>query len=76
MYTTDILNWWKIREHLYPNLVQTVKVILCMPATSVPSERVFSTAGYVVNKYRTRLTTENVNIILFLNANKHLLPQI
>ena len=45
-----------------------------MPATSVASERAFSTAGYVVNKYRTKLTTRNVNRLLFLNKNKKLLP--
>ena len=70
----SLLQWWKDRVNLYPYLITTIKHVLCIPATSVASERAFSTAGYVVNKYRTRLTPNNVNTLLFLNKNKQFLP--
>ena len=37
--------------------------------TSVPSERVFSTAGHVCNDSRSRLLPENVNKLIFLAKN-------
>lgn len=39
------LSWWKAHESLYPNVARLVNRYLAVPATSVPSERVFSTAG-------------------------------
>lgn len=41
---------------------------LSIPATSVPSERVFSKAGFVCNQRRNRLEPKKVDQILFLNA--------
>jgi len=46
-----------------------VKRRLCVPATSVPSERVFSKAGMVLNNKRTRLTTDKVEKIIFIQSN-------
>lgn len=46
-----------------------VKRRLCMPATSVASERVFSKAGLVLNAKRTRLTTDKIEKIIFIQAN-------
>jgi len=39
---------------------------LCIPPTSVPAERILSTAGLVLNK---QWTPENADMIIFLNKN-------
>lgn len=63
------LAWWKAHESLYPNLAMLAKHYLAVPATSVPSERVFSTAGDIVTASRSALTTENVDKLIFLKKN-------
>jgi hypothetical protein len=40
---------------------------LCIPATSAPSEHVFSMASCLINKLQARLTPENTGQIIFVN---------
>ncbi|XP_046332731.2 E3 SUMO-protein ligase ZBED1-like [Haliotis rufescens] len=63
------LSWWKTKEDKYPRLAQLAKMMLCIPATSVPSERAFSTAGDIVSHQRASMKPENVDILLFLKKN-------
>ena len=51
-----------------PNLAKLGKSVLCIPATSVPSERVFRKAGHLLNK-RCSLKSKNVDMLVFLNKN-------
>jgi zinc finger BED domain-containing protein 1 (E3 SUMO-protein ligase ZBED1) len=60
------LEWWKANELNYPNLCNHAKQVLCIPASSVPSERVFSAAGLLINRLRCRLSSEHVDMLLFL----------
>ena len=46
---TDVLTWWRNNRKLFPKLFKLVKVYLHIPATSVPSERIFSLAGYMLS---------------------------
>ena len=55
---------------------ELAKQLLCIPATSVPSERVFSAAGYIVSKLRSALSPENVDALLFLRQNKSLVSRL
>lgn len=57
------LKWWKENEKQYP------KAFLSIPASSVPSERVFSTAGDIVSAQRSQLLPENVDVLVFLKKN-------
>ncbi|WAQ94090.1 ZBED1-like protein [Mya arenaria] len=55
----------------YPLLANLVKARLCIPATSVPSERVFSTAGDIVTAQRSCLASDLVDMLLFCKKNCH-----
>jgi len=63
------LVWWRDNQKHYPRLARLARKFLCIPATSVPSERAFSVAGHVVNEKRACLLPENVNMLVFLSAN-------
>jgi hypothetical protein len=65
----DPLQWWKEHESDFPKLAIVAWRFLCVPATSVPSERIFSTAGILINKLRNRLSSVLVDKIIFLNKN-------
>lgn len=52
----DPLLWWKVRQAKYPKLSKVARRFLCVIATSVPCERVFSKSGWIVNKRRTLLS--------------------
>jgi hypothetical protein len=69
------LEWWADRETKYPRLSVIAKRVLAVPATSVPSERIFSSAGLIVTKLRNRLSFEVVDQIIFLNKNKIKVPR-
>ena len=63
---TSVLEWWKINSTNYPNFSRLAKKYLCIPATSCPSERLFSTSGNIVTPSRTMLKPEKVNMLVFL----------
>ena len=65
--TRDPLLWWKVNESRFPNVAKLARKFLCIMGTSVPSERVFSTAGLVVTSKRSQLHPESVDEIIFLN---------
>ena len=59
------LKWWKDRDKLYPILSDLSCKRFSQPATSVPSERIFSCAGNVITEKRKRLLAQNVNRLIF-----------
>ncbi len=67
--TSCPLKWWKEHAQMYPLLSSLSKAYLTIPATSVPSERVFSTAGDIVNAQRSQLLSQNVDMLFFLQKN-------
>lgn len=66
------MEWWKDRQKVYPLLSVVVKSYLCIPGTSVPSERIFSTAGDIVSAQRACLKAQNVDMMIFFKKNQAL----
>lgn len=60
--TAGPLAWWKNNKERYPRLARAAKRLLCIPATSTPAERIFSKAGFIVNKSRSCLLPKNVDM--------------
>ena len=63
------LVWWQQNEQRFPMIAHVARKVLCVPATTVPSERIFSSAGLLINKLRNRLLSDIVDKIIFLSKN-------
>ena len=68
------MSWWRERKNEYPFLFKAVKALLATPATSVPSERVFSEAGYIARARRSKILPFHLNRYLFIKKNMSYLP--
>lgn len=67
--TSNPLLFWKKNELLFPELKNLSLKYLCVPATSVPSERIFSKTGMITKDRRNRIKDKNLDSIIFLNKN-------
>ena len=65
----DPLKWWERHEEMLPHLAHLAKKYLCIAASSVASERVFSTSGFICSPTRARLTEEHIDMLVFLAQN-------
>ncbi|KAK3912232.1 E3 SUMO-protein ligase ZBED1, partial [Frankliniella fusca] len=62
--------WWKTHQAAFPLLSKLAKKYLSIPATSLPSERLFSTAGDVLTDTRNCLSGENAEMLIFCAVNQ------
>ncbi|CAM4956370.1 unnamed protein product [Rotaria socialis] len=69
----DLLEFWRLSGDTFPHLKRLAQIILAIPATSTPSERVFSTTGLILNAKRTMLLPESVGKIQMIHDNYSLL---
>jgi len=66
---SNIFQFWNQHKSvLYPlgNIAEKYAII---PATSVPSERIFSKAGQILCARRNRLLPDNLDTLIFLSKN-------
>lgn len=77
---SDILNqslaWWKAHQNDYPNIAHLAKKYLAIPATSAPSERVFSTASHIARRRRATMDATTLEKLVFLSKNAHLMCDV
>lgn len=66
--TVNPLNWWKANAAGHMRLSKLAARYLASPGTSVPSERVFSSAGNIISKKRASLTPQNANMLVCLGS--------
>ena len=66
-YDRDILSYWRDNQSRYPTLARAAKSLLSVPASSTPSERIFSLGRIVLSEWRNRLSPEKTKHLMCLN---------
>ena len=66
----DPFTLWKDEQKNFPLLGSLAHNYLCNCGTSMPSERLFSEGGNIVNTLQNRLSPEHVNMLIFLCSYK------
>ena len=66
---TDIFAWWIKSKASFPNVAALARQWLSCPATSVASERVFSSCGLVQTAKRSRLLGKNIRNQVMIQKN-------
>jgi len=57
------------KKSKYPILARLARIYLAVPATSTPSERLFSDAGNLLTSKRSRINAELFKRMMFLKRN-------
>ena len=68
-HTGNACAWWGNNKLRFPDLSEFALRYLSPPPTSVPSERLFSTAGDIYDQKRNRLDPERAEVLLFIKNN-------
>ena len=69
VFTCPLKDFWLVKKDQFPIICDLAMKYLCIPATSAPSERVFSVASKIISKFRNRINDENAGTILFVHGN-------
>lgn len=67
------LQFRKQHKSTFSELYASHLKYFCIPATSMPPERVFSKTGLLKNDCRNKISPKNLDYIVFLNSNVNIL---
>ena len=67
------LDWWKTSAHRFKNFERLAVKYLAIPATSAPSERIWSRAARVLTVKQNRMSEEVTSAIMYCKENRELL---
>jgi hypothetical protein len=67
---SDPLEWWRANQERFPRLAALARRILCIPASSAPTEREFSHVNCIADKRRAQLSVDRSSQILFVKLNR------
>jgi hypothetical protein len=68
----EALDYWRQYHVEYPMLAKVVRKLYCIMATSVPSESLFSQAGYEIWDRRNALGAEKAEqTVIIQQAHRH-----
>ena len=67
------LSWWKLSAHRFKHFEGLAVKYLAIPATSAPSERIWSRAARVLTVKRNRMSEEVTSAIMYCRENRELL---
>ncbi|CAI6371372.1 unnamed protein product [Macrosiphum euphorbiae] len=65
----NLIQYWQHHKDVLSPLSDIALKYATIPATSVPSERIFSKTGQIMSERRNRLLTDNLDKLIFLNKN-------
>ncbi len=69
----DSLTFWKNQRHRFPYLSKLAFTLLALQASSAPSEREFSIAGWHCAGRKNRTDKDNLAAKVFISCNKDIL---
>lgn len=65
---TKVLDYWRANEKNYPGLFKLARIVFCAQATSVASERSFSSASEIDTAKRNKLSEESFRANMLLRS--------
>lgn len=66
---TDVLDFWRTNQNLYPSMAKLARILLSKPSTSAKSESAFSVAGALLGDRRATIDPLRVEKTLFIHDN-------
>ncbi len=67
------LDWWRVNHYKYPILAQLARKLLAIPATSAPSEHIWSRVSTVLTAKRASTKHETAADIIYIRENLYAL---